>query len=52
MNPFRYSEPVPPEELLDRDAEAVALLERGRLAYRWRLGADWAEPFAPWTVVR
>ncbi len=27
-NPFRYSEPVPPEELLDRDEEARALLER------------------------
>jgi hypothetical protein len=26
-NPFRYSEPVPPEELLDRDEEAGALLE-------------------------
>jgi uncharacterized protein len=26
-NPFRYSEPVPPEELLDRDEEARALLE-------------------------
>jgi hypothetical protein len=25
-NPFRYSEPVPPEELLDRDDEARALL--------------------------
>lgn len=27
-NPFRYSEPVPPAELLDRDGEARALLER------------------------
>lgn len=27
-NPFRYSEPVPPDELLDRDEEARALLER------------------------
>ena len=26
-NPFRYSEPVPPEELLDRDEEARVLLE-------------------------
>jgi hypothetical protein len=26
-NPFRYSEPVPPQELLDRDEEARALLE-------------------------
>jgi hypothetical protein len=27
-NPFRYSEPVPPEVLLNRDGEAAALLER------------------------
>jgi uncharacterized protein len=27
MNPFRYTEPVPPEELIDRDAEAETLLE-------------------------
>ncbi|HEX7245091.1 MAG TPA: hypothetical protein VF245_05945 [Solirubrobacterales bacterium] len=27
-NPFRYSEPVPPDELLDRDGEARELLER------------------------
>jgi hypothetical protein len=27
-NPFRYSEPVPPDELLDRDEEARLLLER------------------------
>lgn len=27
-NPFRYSEPVPAEELLDREDEAQALLER------------------------
>jgi uncharacterized protein len=27
-NPFRYSEPVPPDELLDRDEEATLLLER------------------------
>jgi hypothetical protein len=27
MNPFRYSEPVPPEELIDRDVEARELLE-------------------------
>jgi hypothetical protein len=28
MNPFRYSEPVPPAELIDRDAEAKELLDR------------------------
>jgi len=27
-NPFRYSEPVPPDELLDRNEEATLLLER------------------------
>jgi hypothetical protein len=27
-NPFRYSEPVPVDELIDRDAEATILLER------------------------
>lgn len=27
-NPFRYSEPVPPDELLDRDEEASQLLDR------------------------
>ncbi len=27
MNPFRYTEPVPPEELIDRDAEAETLVE-------------------------
>jgi hypothetical protein len=27
-NPFRYSEPVPTEELIDRDVEAAVLLER------------------------
>src|SRR5215218_714306 len=26
MNPFRYTEPVPPSELIDRDSEAEALL--------------------------
>jgi hypothetical protein len=26
MNPFRYTEPVPPDELIDRDAEADALM--------------------------
>ena len=39
MNPFRYSEPVPPEELLDRDAEAVALLERAEDGNNSRLVA-------------
>jgi hypothetical protein len=28
QNPFRYSEPVPVDELIDRDAEATILLER------------------------
>lgn len=28
MNPFRYSSPLPVEELIDRDAEAALLLER------------------------
>jgi hypothetical protein len=28
MNPFRYSEPVPVEDLMNRDAEAKELLER------------------------
>ncbi len=28
MNPFRYSEPVPAEELMNRDGEAQELLER------------------------
>ena len=28
MNPFRYSEPVPVEDLIDRDPEAAELLER------------------------
>lgn len=27
MNPFRYSEPLPPEELIDRDVETSALVE-------------------------
>lgn len=38
-NPFRYSEPVPPEELLDRDEEARALLERAMGANNSRLVA-------------
>lgn len=38
-NPFRYSEPVPPEELLDRDEEARALLERAVGANNSRLVA-------------
>jgi hypothetical protein len=28
MNPFRYTEPVPPAELIDRDAETKQLLDR------------------------
>ena len=27
MNPFRYSEPVPADELIDRDAETATLVE-------------------------
>ncbi len=27
MNPFRYSEPVPPDELIDREAETTTLVE-------------------------
>lgn len=38
-NPFRFSEPVPPEELLDRDDEARALLERAVGANNSRLVA-------------
>ncbi|MGH8571392.1 MAG: AAA family ATPase [Gammaproteobacteria bacterium] len=39
MNPFRYSEPVPVEELLDRDAEADELLRRGEEGNNSRLVA-------------
>jgi len=39
VNPFRYSEPVPPEELLDRDAEAAELLERAEDGNNSRLVA-------------
>ena len=28
MNPFRYSEPVPPDELIDRDGEARELVDK------------------------
>lgn len=38
-NPFRYSEPVPPEELLDRDEEARALLEAAASGNNSRLVA-------------
>jgi uncharacterized protein len=38
-NPFRYSEPVPPEELLDRDDEARALLEAAASGNNSRLVA-------------
>jgi uncharacterized protein len=36
VNPFRFSGPLPPEEMIDRDAEADALLElaRGRHSFR------------------
>lgn len=39
MNPFRYSEPVPAEELLDRDAEAGSLLARAEEGNNSRLVA-------------
>src|SRR3954468_7570394 len=39
MNPFRYSEPVPPDELLDRDREAAELLERAEDGNNSRLVA-------------
>ncbi len=39
MNPFRYSEPVPVEELLDRDAEAEELLRRAEEGNNSRLVA-------------
>jgi uncharacterized protein len=38
-NPFRFSEPVPADELLDRDAEATMLLERARSGNNSRLVA-------------
>lgn len=38
-NPFRYSEPVPAEELLDRDDEAAVLLERATSGNNSRLVA-------------
>lgn len=39
MNPFRYSEPVPVEELLDRDGEAEELLRRAEEGNNSRLVA-------------
>jgi hypothetical protein len=39
MNPFRYSEPVPVEELMDRDAEADELLRRAEEGNNSRLVA-------------
>lgn len=38
-NPFRYSEPVPVEELLDRDEEATALLDSATGGHNSRLVA-------------
>ena len=38
-NPFRFSEPVPADELLDRDEEARALLERAKGGNNSRLVA-------------
>jgi hypothetical protein len=39
QNPFRYSEPVPVDELIDRDAEAAILLERASEGNNSRLVA-------------
>lgn len=39
MNPFRYSEPVPVEDLMNRDAEAKELLERAEEGNNSRLVA-------------
>lgn len=39
MNPFRFSEPVPPEELIDRDREARELLETATSGNNSRLVA-------------
>jgi uncharacterized protein len=39
VNPFRYSEPVPPQDLLDREREAAALLERAIGGHNSRLVA-------------
>lgn len=38
-NPFRYGEPVPPDELLDRDEEAQTLLENAYGGHNSRLVA-------------
>lgn len=37
MNPFRYSEPVPPDELIDRDGEARELLAKAVAGTNTRL---------------
>ena len=39
INPFRYSEPVPVEELIDRDPEAEALMARAEEGNNSRLVA-------------
>jgi uncharacterized protein len=39
LNPFRYSEPVPPEELIDRDLEARRLLDTAMSGNSSRLTA-------------
>lgn len=39
MNPFRYTEPVPSDELIDRDDEAATLLARASSANNSRLVA-------------
>jgi uncharacterized protein len=40
MNPFRYSEPVPIEDLIDRDGETVALVRRAHEGNNSRLVAS------------
>jgi len=39
VNPFRYDGPVDPSELIDRDAEALALLDRAHEGHNARLVA-------------
>ena len=39
MNPFRYSEPLAPEDLINRDGEAARLLERAAGSHNSRLVA-------------
>ena len=39
MNPFRYDGPVDPGDLIDRDAEAAALLDRAHEGHNARVVA-------------